>query len=164
MVKRRAERQGLDVVLVLGEALYVMSTVLPAARFRAVHVYFPDPWPKDRHHKRRLFDRDTIDIVLARLEPGGRICFATDHLDYGAVVEELLGSHPALAVERPARWPGGARTNYERKYVRDGRPILRLEATLLPGVPLVHPAGVGELVVGLRSGAGVAETVGAPCE
>jgi tRNA (guanine-N7-)-methyltransferase len=161
MVRRRAERRGLDVVLVHGEALYVMSTVLPAARFRAVHVYFPDPWPKGRHHKRRLFERDTIDILLTRLEPGGRISFATDHLDYGDRVAALLESHPALGVERPVGWPDGARTHYELKYERQGRPILRLEATLEPDVPLVHPAGLGDLVAGVRPGARVAEPVGA---
>ena len=165
LVKQRSERRGLgNVVLLLGEALYVMSAILPAARFQAAHVYFPDPWPKDRHHKRRLFDHDTVDLLLALLVPGGRIFFATDHLDYGALVAELLETHPALAVERREDWSEGARTNYEVKYVREGRAILRLEATLRPGMPLVHPAGVDDLVMGVRAGAPAVEAVGVVAE
>ena len=164
MVKRRAERRGLDnVALVQGEALYLMSTVLPARTFRAVHVYFPDPWPKDRHHKRRLFDSDTVDLLLSLLAPDGRLFFATDHLDYGASVADLLESHPALEVERLTAWPEGARTNYELKYEREGRPILRLGAGVRPGVPLIHPEGRDALAVAAtRRRDGVAEGASAP--
>ncbi len=156
LVERRAERRGLDnVALLCGEAAYLMSAVLPGRTFRAVHVYFPDPWPKDRHHKRRLFDRETVDLLLALLAPGGQLFFATDHLDYGAVVAELLESHPALSVERVAGWPEGPRTNYEIKYEREGRPILRLVVTLRPDVSLIHPEGLEGLVVGASPAGGV---------
>ena len=98
-----------------------------------MHVYFPDPWPKSRHHKRRLFEVETVDLVLGLLAPGGRLFFATDFLDYGEAVGEILASHPHVEVERrPGPWPEGPRTNYEAKYVREGRPILRLEARLPP--------------------------------
>jgi len=57
LCRQRAERRGLDNVLVVrGEALYLLSAVFPARFAAALHVYFPDPWPKSRHHKRRLFD------------------------------------------------------------------------------------------------------------
>lgn len=156
LVERRSAQRGIDnVVLVLGEALYAMGTILPPACFAAAHVYFPDPWPKDRHHKRRLFDADTVDLLLALIEPGGQLFFASDHLEYAAQVADLLESHPALSVERLDAWPGGARTNYELKYEREGRPILRLAATLRPAledaVELVHPRGVEALVVAARA-------------
>jgi tRNA G46 methylase TrmB len=85
------------------------------------------------------------------LAPGGRVCFATDHLDYGAVVVELLAGHPAVTVAQlPGGWPGGPRTNYEAKYVAQGRPILRLEGTVDDrppgdGVPL-HPDGAAAVL------------------
>ena len=68
----------------------MLSSVLPSEFAAAVHVYFPDPWPKARHQKRRLFDPETVDLVLRLLRPGGTLYFATDHLDYGDVVRELL--------------------------------------------------------------------------
>lgn len=115
-----------------GDALYLLAAVLPRAFATAVHVYFPDPWPKSRHHKRRLFDPDTVDLVLGALAPGGTLSFATDFLDYGEQVAEILAAQPGVKVTRLDRWPEGPRTNYEAKYEAEGRPILRLEATV-PG-------------------------------
>ncbi len=155
-VRDRAWRRGLgNLVLMRGEALYLMSVYLPRERFCAAHVYFPDPWPKSRHHKRRLLDAETVDLVVGLLEPGGVLFFATDHEEYGDQVEVLLRSHPGLGVAAVGSpWPGGARTNYERKYGTEGRPILRLEARrLVPaGGELLHPAGAARVVSGFGGG------------
>ena len=111
---RRRGRGLSNVVLLRGEALYLMSAVLPAGFAAAVHVYFPDPWPKARHQKRRLFDPETVDLVLGLLAPGGELFFATDHLEYGEAVAGILDSHPALAaVGREAA--GSAATASRRK-------------------------------------------------
>ena len=109
-----------------------------------VHVYFPDPWPKARHHKRRLFDPETVDLVLGLLRPGGQLFFATDHLEYGELVQGLLSSHPATEVTvEPGLWSDGPRTNYEVKYEAEDRPIVRLRLTWNPEqVPTpLHPLG-----------------------
>lgn len=157
LVERRMARRHIDNTLILlGEALYLLCTVLPAGFARAVHVYFPDPWPKDRHHKRRLFDSDTIDLLLSMLKPHGELFFATDHLDYGEQVAGILESHPVLQVERCEAWPEGPRTNYEIKYEREGRRILRLAARLHSADSLVHPRGVESLAVGVREPPGAA--------
>ncbi len=142
---KRMRRKGLDnVVLVRGEALYLLSVVLPPGFAEAVHVYFPDPWPKSRHQKRRLFDPITVDLVIGMLTPGGHLYFATDHLEYGEFVVELLSSHTAVSALRlPGVWTDGPRTNYEAKYVAEGRPIVRLEVTLESkrDANLLHPMG-----------------------
>ena len=139
----RARRTGVSNWIALrGEALSIVSAVLPHGFAAAVHVYFPDPWPKSRHRKRRLFDPETVDLVLSLLRPGGRLFFATDFLEYGALVQEILESYPGLRiVRRDAVWDEGPRTNYEAKYIIEGRPILRLEITReMDGIPL-HPKG-----------------------
>jgi tRNA (guanine-N7-)-methyltransferase len=148
LLRHRATRRGLhNLVAVRGEALYVISCCLAPRCAQAVHVYFPDPWPKLRHHRRRLFDPRKIDLVLGLLAPGGRLFFATDHAEYGAAVLQLLSAHPATVVtRRDAPWPDGARTNYEAKYEAEGRPILRLEVTIEEGVDLLHPAAGTALV------------------
>lgn len=147
-VARRVRRRPLgNVALLRGEAQYLLATALPEGFAAAVHVYFPDPWPKAHHHRRRLFSPGSLDLVLRPLAPGGELFFATDHLDYGAEVEAVLAGQPGLAVERlAAGWPEGPRTHYEAKYVAEGRPILRLRGELAGGAGL-HPAGRLELTV-----------------
>jgi tRNA (guanine-N7-)-methyltransferase len=149
MLVERARRRGLtNWVALRGEALYLLSAVLPPRFAAAVHVYFPDPWPKSRHHKRRLFEPETVDLVLGLLRPGGRLLFATDFLEYGELVAEILESYPGLHIERRDRpWDEGPRTNYEAKYEQEGRPILRLAGTL-EGAPVLHPRGRTGVLVG----------------
>lgn len=154
----RAARRGLgNLVLLRGEASYLLAVVLPRRFARAVHVYFPDPWPKKRHQKRRFLDRQQLDLVLGAMVPGGKLFFATDFLAYGEQVSQVLRTHPRLSVVDRSHWPEGPRTNYEAKYVAEGRPILRLEATLDSAADeecLVHPAAVGETLVGPGSAEG----------
>lgn len=151
----RARRRGLTNWIALrGDALFLLAAALPQRFASVLHVYFPDPWPKSRHHKRRLFDPETVDLVLGLLRPGGRLCFATDFLAYGELVFEILAGYPGLALERRAEvWEGGPRTHYEAKYVAEGRPILRVEGVLEGAAsvkegarPALHPAGAPALL------------------
>ncbi|MBP7587706.1 MAG: hypothetical protein KBA72_07115 [Thermoanaerobaculia bacterium] len=148
LVARRVARRRLaNVVLLEGEAQYLAGAVLPRGFASTVHVYFPDPWPKLRHHRRRLFAPDSLDLVQGLLAPGGRLCFATDFLAYGEQVRELLESHPGTQVTvHEGPWPDGARTNYEAKYIVEGRPILRLEVTFANAAE-PHPRGLLDLLV-----------------
>jgi tRNA (guanine-N7-)-methyltransferase len=148
LAAHRLARRGLaNVALLRGEALYLLAAVLPRDFAATLHVYFPDPWPKGRHRRRRLFAPASLDLLIGALIPGGRLAFATDFLDYGREVETLLRAHPGLeVVALPAGWPEGARTNYEAKYEREGRPILRLEARR-SGAAGLHPDGAGEVLV-----------------
>jgi tRNA (guanine-N7-)-methyltransferase len=143
----RARRRGLGNWIALrGEALYLLSAVVPRGFAQAVHVYFPDPWPKSRHQKRRLFDPETVDLVLGLLVEGGRLLFATDFLEYGERVWEILATYPGLAVVRRDRWEEGPRTNYEAKYEAEGRPILRLEAIRGGACAPLHPRGTAAVL------------------
>lgn len=148
-VDRARRRNVTNWVALRGEAQYLASTVLPAGFADVLHIYFPDPWPKSRHHKRRLFDPESVDLVLGLLRPGGRLEFATDFLEYGELVAELLEGYPGLRVARRGRpWDDGARTNYEAKYELEGRPILRLEGVLEVEKAPLHPLGVNGVAVG----------------
>lgn len=154
-VQQRALRRRLDNLLVVrGEALYLLSTVLPQGFADVLHVYFPDPWPKSRHHKRRLFDPETVDLVLGALRPGGRFFFATDFLAYGEEVAGILAGYPGLQITRhEGPWPDGARTNYEAKYMAEGRPILRLSGQIEPAARPggLHPVGAARILTACAS-------------
>jgi tRNA (guanine-N7-)-methyltransferase len=151
LVDRARKRRLANVAAIRGEALYALSTVLPRGFARALHVYHPDPWPKARHQKRRLFDPETVDLVLGAVAPGGELYFATDHLEYGELVIELLEGHPGISVRRvEGGWPGGPRTNYEAKYVEEGRPILRVIGTIGERPAALHPEGAARIVAAWR--------------
>ncbi len=141
ILRDRSWRRRVENLLILrGEAALILGTVLPRSFASVLHVYFPDPWPKSRHHRRRLFDPSNVDLLLGILKEDAEILVATDHPEYGPVIEEALVGHPSIDIARREQpWPDGARTNYEAKYEQEGRPILRLEGKRI-GPPDLHPA------------------------
>ena len=87
----KAEREGLDNVRTFrGDALEYLIECVGRDQLEAVHLFFPDPWPKARHAKRRFVQQDTLDLVLERLRPGGHLLVATDHANYAEHVREQL--------------------------------------------------------------------------
>ena len=101
---------------------------LPACSIQTLHVYFPDPWPKKRHHKRRLFTSQFVSAAADSLIPDGQIHVVTDVKDYFQIIEPLLAhcSQLKLGDFLPretaglGEWVG---TNFERKYLAEGRTI-----------------------------------------
>lgn len=130
----RLSKAGRDngLLLVDNAALYLRDRTGEASVDR-VHVYFPDPWPKRRHRKRRFFTPETIDVVHRVLVPGGYLLAATDNARYAGQICSLLGRHPGLVrdeaeEERLATAPPGhgfSPTNFEIKYQREQRIIRR---------------------------------------
>ena len=100
---------------------------LPEASLDRVFVLFPDPWPKKRHHKRRLINPATLDLLARALKSGAELRLATDIADYAAGMIIAMHHHPAFAWmargpadwrARPSDWP---QTRYEQKALREGR-------------------------------------------
>ncbi|MCC6579632.1 MAG: tRNA (guanosine(46)-N7)-methyltransferase TrmB [Phycisphaeraceae bacterium] len=129
----RCRRHALrNVKLVYIEAGVFLRQYAPDAAFEQAHIYFPDPWPKNRHHKRRLVQESTLRELARTLRPRGRIRLATDHAEYhqwmlehAAKVDDVLETLP---FESPAAAGEGelVGTNFERKYQREGRPFFAL--------------------------------------
>jgi tRNA (guanine-N7-)-methyltransferase len=107
--------------LVDGPAEWVFDALLPAASVDEVRIFFPDPWPKKRHHKRRLVQRAFIATVADRLKPGGLLWLATDVAEYAEWMVELLAGEPALAAE-PDDAPGSAQRT-ETRFEARGRAL-----------------------------------------
>lgn len=123
-----AERELSNVRLHMGDALDVLSR-LPDASLARVYLLHPDPWPKARHAKRRFMNDGPIDMVAAKLMPGGEFRFGTDHPVYVAHAMQVMRRHAAFAwqveaasdfLQRPADWP---ETRYERKARRLGHEV-----------------------------------------
>lgn len=112
--------------LYIGDARDLLER-LPDAVFDRIFILFPDPWPKKRHHKRRLIQRESLDLLARLLKDGGELRFATDDPGYLSWALERLSDHPALAwqVRGPADWrrrdDDWPPTRYEEKALQAGR-------------------------------------------
>jgi tRNA (guanine-N7-)-methyltransferase len=130
LAAERLARQGIgNAKLWAGDAQAVLRRV-PDRSLRAVHVYFPDPWWKKRHKKRRVFNDALVAAIERTLQPGGELHVASDVEEYFDLIRELIAARPHFR-QRPAPEAGAPEhdldylTNFERKYRLEGRPIHR---------------------------------------
>jgi len=130
----RLRRNGcLNARTVRAEAGFFLAEFVPEASLSVLHIYFPDPWPKSRHHKRRLIQPKFMPLVQRVLAPGGRLQVVTDHKDYFEQIEATVNGSGLRVIEynRPGSAGEGefVGTNFERKYRREGRPFFAIAAT-----------------------------------
>ena len=120
---RCSKRNLSNVRLVRADAREFVEFFIRAESVRAYHLYFPDPWPKKRHHKRRLFNDGFVTEVVRTLLPGGLLWLVTDHDDYFQAMREVLDRFHSLR-ETSLAWEG-VRSNYEDKFLALGKKINR---------------------------------------
>ncbi|WP_434743948.1 tRNA (guanosine(46)-N7)-methyltransferase TrmB [Micromonospora sp. SH-82] len=122
-------RDGLTNVRVAeGDALDLVHA-LPVDSLDAVHVFFPDPWPKTRHHKRRIIQAGHVALLRSRLAPGGVLHCATDWAEYAESMRHTLDGDPELVSPHPGWAPRPAHrpvTKFERRAHREGREVFDL--------------------------------------
>jgi tRNA (guanine-N7-)-methyltransferase len=114
--------------LAVVNATEALATMLAPASVRELWTWFPDPWHKKRHHKRRLVTVPFTALVARVLEPGGTWRFATDWDDYAEVVTEVIAASPHVDGGPVPRYDGRVLTRFERKGVAAGRRIHDLAA------------------------------------
>ncbi len=130
---RMAKRGLTNVRMACADARDLLRERIPPESVQAVHVYFPDPWWKKRHHKRRVFTADFVASIVRVLRPGGRLHVATDVESYFHIMRELIEAQPGLRTlpssepDEPAPDPD-LLTNFERKAHQQGRAINRVSA------------------------------------
>jgi tRNA (guanine-N7-)-methyltransferase len=96
LLKRVGEMQLANIRIVQHDAVEVLEHMIPPASLAGVHIFFPDPWHKKRHHKRRLVQPPLVKQLASRLQPGGYIHCATDWEEYAVQMLEVLGAEAAL--------------------------------------------------------------------
>jgi tRNA (guanine-N7-)-methyltransferase len=92
--------------LLRGDAVVLLTDHIPPGSLAGVRIFFPDPWPKKKHHKRRLVQPDFIALIASRLQPGATVHLATDWENYAEQMMEVLSGEPTLR-NRYADEPGG---------------------------------------------------------
>jgi tRNA (guanine-N7-)-methyltransferase len=97
LLKRIRDLSLANVRIVQHDAVEVLEKMIPAASLDAVHIFFPDPWPKKRHHKRRLVQPPLVALAASRMKPGAVLHVATDWEDYATQILEVLSGEPTLA-------------------------------------------------------------------
>jgi len=125
------DREGVsNIRLVRGDAVDVLEHMFGPSSLTGVRVFFPDPWPKSRHHKRRLLQPTTIALIADRLRPGGVLHAATDHAGYAEQIAEAGDAEPLLRrVQAGDELPISARrptTKYETKAAQAGSAVAEL--------------------------------------
>ncbi len=126
LLKRIGERGLTNLRLVQHDAVEVLEHMIAPASLAGVHIYFPDPWHKKRHHKRRLIQPAWVRQLSARLAPGGYLHCATDWQPYAEQMLEVLGAEPSLVnsaegyAPRPAWRP---LTKFEQRGLKLGHGV-----------------------------------------
>jgi tRNA (guanine-N7-)-methyltransferase len=135
------ERELANLRLLRGDAVDVLRERVPADSLAGIRIFFPDPWPKRRHRKRRLVRPEFVALAASRLVPGGTLHLATDWDDYAVQMREVCTSEPLLrpssnaeggVVPRPAWRP---ETRFERRARTEGRDVRDLLFRREPRTP-----------------------------
>ncbi len=131
--KRIAKRKHLPHVrTVVGDGYYLIRDFLSAQSIKAFHIYFPDPWPKKRHNKRRLLTPGFMEQIKRTAISNATLFWGTDHQPYHEMACEIFQNTPWLRLLNAEADPTeGIMTNFEKKYRKEGRPIFRHQYTVL---------------------------------
>jgi tRNA (guanine-N7-)-methyltransferase len=115
-----------NIRIIQHDAVEVLNQMIPDAALHGLHIYFPDPWPKLRHHKRRLIQPEFVKLLASKLAPNGYLHLATDWENYAEQMLEVLSADAMLTntaidyAERPA-WR--SESNFERKGINKGHRV-----------------------------------------
>ena len=121
------EKAGVDNVRLLSlDASWSLEHLIGPGQLTELWTFFPDPWHKKRHHKRRLVSPAFVSLAASRLAPGARWRLATDWPDYAEQIEAVCGAEPSLRGGRTERWEARPVTKFERRGLAAGRPVADL--------------------------------------
>ena len=127
---RLLKRKQANARIVGGDCNIVLAKMIKPGSVEAAHVYFPDPWWKKRHHKRRLFTSEFVDLLARVVESGGHVHSWSDVAEYFEIIQQLMDDHPEFETqtapdEREPKNDMDYQTSVERKKRQLGLPIYR---------------------------------------
>jgi tRNA (guanine-N7-)-methyltransferase len=126
LLKLIGEQNLTNIRIIQHDAVEVLEQMIAPASLDGVHVFFPDPWHKARHHKRRLIQPKFVELLVSRMKPGGYLHCATDWQNYAEQMLEVLNAEPALentAADYAPRPDYRPVTKFERRGLRLGHGV-----------------------------------------
>lgn len=113
---------------------YAVRYLLPPNSITRFHLSFPDPWPKRRHHTRRLVDGEFLEAISSALEPNGELWIKTDHIEYFRWIEKIVALTPTIFAEAPweHEYPN---TDFDETFAAENAPIYRLRLRKVTRAP-----------------------------
>ena len=120
---RKAEHRRLENVAILHGKAEELLALLPPGGVAGFHLYFPDPWPKTKHRRRRFLRMPNLDLLAGLLQPGGRIHFCSDVFDYALQARILFILHPAYRLSPHEPLPEALVSVFGRRFLEGGREI-----------------------------------------
>lgn len=118
-----AQAGAQNVRMISVDAVWALEHLIGPGDLHELWTFFPDPWQKKRHHKRRLVSPEFAGLVASRLRPGGLWRLATDWPDYAEQMRDVLDAEPAFEGGPAPRWEDRPVTKFERRGMAEGRPI-----------------------------------------
>ncbi len=129
LLKRIADLQLENLRIIQHDAVEVVQHMIAPAALDGVHLFFPDPWPKKRHHKRRLIQPGFVALLASRMKPGACVHACTDWEEYARQMLEVLSAEPALRNTAPgyaSRPEARPETKFERRGLALGHRVWNL--------------------------------------
>jgi tRNA (guanine-N7-)-methyltransferase len=129
LLRNAHERDLCNIKIFANDSIEVLEHCIAEASIGCLQIFFPDPWPKKRHHKRRLINADFLDLVLSRLQSSGILHIATDWEPYAEVITTVLRQHSGFqTIEIPHR----PVTKYERRGLELGHRVTDIAVRKIP--------------------------------
>lgn len=123
-----------NVKVAMVDAVELLTESVPMNGLDEVRLFFPDPWPKKKHHKRRLLQPEFVALLAQRIRPGGRLHVATDWMPYAEWIEEIMALSPDFEYQ-PTAIHQRTQTHFERRGQRRGHEIRDLIYQRVSGAP-----------------------------
>jgi tRNA (guanine-N7-)-methyltransferase len=150
LLKGIKEREIANIRVIKGDAKIALLEMFKPGYFDYIHINHPDPWPKKRHHKRRIIQPETLELFGNALKIGGEVWLSTDIIEYADWMKECFESSSLfeeVSTERrfiEMSTKATVTTRFEQKAIRQGRPttFLRYRKVMLPAYKAGHPSKV----------------------
>jgi tRNA (guanine-N7-)-methyltransferase len=126
LLKLIGEAELTNLRVIQHDAVEVLATMIAPSALSGVNIFFPDPWPKKRHHKRRLLQSAFLALLASRMKPGASLHLATDWEDYANQMLAVLGASPDFRNAAPAFSPRSStrpQTRFEARGLKLGHPV-----------------------------------------
>jgi tRNA (guanine-N7-)-methyltransferase len=130
--REKAAKRGLDNISIIHGSAEALLCEIPPGSVDTFHIYFPDPWPKSRHRKRRFFTMETLRMMHDRLKDGGKIHFGTDFFDYYMQAKVLVALHQGFQLVVEPSLPQVLSSLYARRFADARKPIHLFSARRIP--------------------------------